>query len=177
MKAPKTEGLKRSAWLTAASNPDGVEGEAIEAGDPKLFKLLKPAGLVKLCSEVDPIGLLESGLSSSSSSRSSSTSETLFVGPCPFLCRCKFSELCPTPPGPDAVVIPDSPASPAWLGLPWPPPLFPLPSTKFCTRMHFFFRLKWKEGSTYVFKHICKMISYLPLYTLPQCNTLPMYES
>ena len=74
LKAPKTEGRKRSAWLTAASNPDGVEGEAIEAGDPKLFRLLNPAGLVKLCSEVEP-RLRESGLSSSSSSRSSSPSE------------------------------------------------------------------------------------------------------
>lgn len=135
LKAPNTEGLKRSAWLTAASNPEGVEGEAMEAGDPRLFKLLNPAGLVKLCSEVDP-KLLESGLSSSSSSRSSSPSDRPVL---PFLCRCKFSELCPTPPGPDAAVIPGRPPPPAAV-LPWP--LFPLPSTKFCTRMHFFFRLQ-----------------------------------
>ena len=37
-----------------ASKVCGVEGEAIEAGDPRLLRLLNPAGEVKLCSDVDP---------------------------------------------------------------------------------------------------------------------------
>ena len=62
MKAPPpyVDGRKRSGWLTTASNCDGVEGEAMEAGDPRLLRLLNPAGEVKLCSDVDP-KLLESG--------------------------------------------------------------------------------------------------------------------
>ena len=32
----------------------GIDGEGIEAGDPRLFRLLNPAGEVKLCSDVDP---------------------------------------------------------------------------------------------------------------------------
>ena len=32
----------------------GVDGEAMEAGEPRLLRLLNPAGEVKLCSDVDP---------------------------------------------------------------------------------------------------------------------------
>ena len=39
LKAPTPEeGRKFSAWLTGASNLGGVEGEAIEAGLPKLSR-------------------------------------------------------------------------------------------------------------------------------------------
>ena len=52
----------------------------MEAGEPRLFRLLNPAGEVKLCSDVDP-KLLESGewssMSSMSSISSSSPSECL----------------------------------------------------------------------------------------------------
>ena len=51
----------------------GVDGEAIEAGDPMLFRLLTSAGEIKLCSDVDS-KLLESGDWSSSSILSISSS-------------------------------------------------------------------------------------------------------
>ena len=59
MKAPYhivTEVLKKSP---KASKVCGLEGEAVEADDPRLLKLLNPAGEVNLCSDVDP--RLESG--------------------------------------------------------------------------------------------------------------------
>ena len=77
LKAPNIEGLKSEDSRVCET---GVDGEAIEAGDPRLLRLLNPAGEVKLCSDVDP-KLLESGewssMSSMSSISSSSPSECL----------------------------------------------------------------------------------------------------
>ena len=51
LKAPNIEGLKSEDSRVCET---GVDGEAIEAGDPRLLRLLNPAGEVKLCSDVDP---------------------------------------------------------------------------------------------------------------------------
>lgn len=63
----------------------------MEAGEPRLLRLLNPAGEVKLCSDVDP-RLLESGdWSSRSSSSRSSSSPSEVVALRPFLCLCMLN--------------------------------------------------------------------------------------
>ena len=143
LNAPKTEGRKRSAWLTTASNCEGVDGEAMEAGDPRLLRLLNPAGEVKLCSEVDP-RLRESGEWSSSSSSSSSSPSELRLLPW-WLWPAPFSEMAEGPLGPTP---PDEAPDPE------APPLV-FESMYCCTRMHFFFRLKW-EGEMLEWDYFAK---------------------